>query len=110
MAIYQDTFYAAAFQVVANGVPVNITGWQLTAEFRVHTRDPDPPLLTLTTANNGFTITDAANGKFQMQMQQEQTAELPLGHVVFDIMRTDTGAPNRLCGGRTKVKQAVTRL
>jgi hypothetical protein len=111
MAIYQDTYYLAPFAVTASGSPANITGWTLSAEFRVNVSDADPPLLTLTTENGGFVITDPANGKFQMQLTKAQTSLLPVGRVVFDIMRTDpVASPQRLCGCRAKVKQAVTRL
>lgn len=112
MAIFQDTTYTVSFQITGGvpAVPVNITGWSLTAAFRQRVTDPDPPIFTLT-LGDGFTITDAVNGKFTMVISTARTKLLPLGRIVFDIMRSDVvGAPVRLCGGSGKVKEAVTRL
>lgn len=113
MAIYQDTYYSQNLVFEdSNGNPVNISGWTFTAHFRVNVGDANPPLLTLTTANGGFTVVDAPNGKLSMVITQVQTSLLPVGNVVTDLMRTDQvgASPARYAGITFKVKQPVTRL
>jgi len=110
MATYQGTFYAVIFKILdRDGNPVNLTGWTFRAMIRVTVEDTDP-LLELTTANGGFLIVDAANGRVQMQILAAQTDDLPEGRLVFDVERTDLSpGPIWEFGGRIKVKQPVTR-
>lgn len=112
MAIYQGTYYAQQFVVTdaTTGLAVNIAGYTFSADFRVHATDANPPLLALTSAGGGFSITDASNGKFQILMTSVQTLALPVGILVFDVLRTDPVAGSVfLFGGNVTVKQPVTR-
>ena len=111
MPAYQGTYYSRSFQMmsVTTGKPIDITGWTFQAEVRVNLTDAAPQL-TLTSAAAGFTILDAPNGRFSMNITATQTLALPLGGVIFDVLRTDpTNGPVWLFGGRFKVKQPVTR-
>lgn len=109
MAIYQSTAFNVIFTIKQNSTAVDITGWTFEADFRT-SADSSTTLLTLTTANTGFTITSAGSGLVRMTLTAVQTAMLPVGKVVFDVMRTDISpGPERLFGASTKVKLPVTR-
>ncbi len=110
MAAYQGTYYTAQFQLAnTDGTFVNISGWAFKAEFRVQLSDVDP-LLTLTTGNTGFSIISASTGLFQMVLTAVQTLALPVGGLVFDVLRTDASpGPVYLFGGVIRVKEPVTR-
>lgn len=110
MAAYQGTYYAPQFQLQnTDGTNVDITGWQFEAEFRVQLSDA-LPLLTLTTANTGFSIISASTGILQMAFTAVQTLALPVGALIFDVLRTDASpGPLYLFGGRMHVRQPVTR-
>jgi hypothetical protein len=110
MAIYQSAAYTAQFTINdQDGNPVNITGWLFHSMFRAEL-DDDPPLLDLSSANGGWVMLDPVNGRVQMQITKVQAATLPLGRVIFDVMRTDPAlSPVYLFSGRVKVKEAVTR-
>lgn len=106
---YQATYYAKVFVFKQNGVPINISGWTFRAQFRAQVTDT-AVLLELTTANTGFAITDAVNGKVEMRITSAQLNAMPVAVAVFDVMRTDASpGPLRLFGGKLKVKQPVTR-
>lgn len=110
MAIYQGTFYTAVFIIQdEGGNAVNITGWEFKAMFRKHL-DDEVPLITLTTADGGFEVTDGAAGTFRMSILEDETELLTLGSVVFDVLRTDNSpGPVWIFGGKVKVKEPVTR-
>lgn len=108
MAIYQGTQYSKSFQVVNSaGAAVNITGWEFEAMFR--DRNDTEVVLTLTTADGGFTVTDGAAGEFTMLITAAQTAELPKAKLVFDVLRTEGSDPVFFFAGKILVKQPVTR-
>lgn len=112
MAIYQGTYYSQPFAVtdINTGLPVSISGWTFSADFRVNLTDANPPLLALTSGAGGFTITDAANGKFTLNIAATQTAALPVGHLLFDVLRTDASpGPLYMFGAKCLVKEPVTR-
>jgi hypothetical protein len=110
MAIYQDTYYTLVFLFEDSaGVPTDITGWEFTAAFRQHTPDDDPPIFTLTDGD-GIDVVDGPNGRLGMTISEARTILLPLGKVVTDFIRTDTGNNVRYFGATFKVKQPVTRL
>lgn len=109
MPLYQGTYFSKNFTLKgSDGDPLDMTGWT----FRAHVRDrtDDELLLELSTENTGMVLLDGPNGRLTMVMTPEQTLSLPVGTMVFDVLRTDpaTGA-QWLFGGRFKVKQPVTR-
>ena len=111
MAAYQGTYYAVPFQLLDDaGAPVaDITAWQLSADIRDNKTDT-AELLSLTTANGGLAVTNGPQARFELRITAVQTALLPLGRMVFDVLRTDASpGPVYLFGGSFPVKQPVTR-
>jgi hypothetical protein len=109
MAAYQGTYYTKTFAFKdSDGVAVDITGWEFSADLR--DRLDTEELLTLTTANGGFAVTDGAAGLMVMSITADLTADLPVGTLVFDVLRTDISpGPVWLFAGKFKVRQPVTR-
>ena len=111
MAAYQGTYYAISIKLKssADGEFVDVTGWEFKADIRLDRRDTET-LLELTTSNGGFVVTDGPGGKFEFRLTAEQTAALPLGKLVFDVLRTDVDpGPVYVFGASFRVKQPVTR-
>lgn len=110
MAAYQGTFYVIPFAFKAtDGSAIDITDWTFSADIREKRRD-ETELLSLTSENEGFVTTEAALGRFEMRITAEQTAALPTGRLVFDILRTDASpGPLYVGGGAFRVRQPVTR-
>lgn len=109
MAIYQGTKFEANFTLTdGDGDALNISGWTFEAHFRDDLDDTET-LVELTSAAEDFEILSAADGRLQMTIAAADTADFPLGKVVFDVLRTDDGDPVWLFGGSVKVKKPVTR-
>ncbi len=110
-AIYQGTYFTQTFIIKSAEVitPIDIANWS----FRMHLRDSKDdvvPLLELTTGNGGIITLDGIAGSFYMVITAVQSLGLPLGTLVFDILRTnDPPGPVWLFGGRIKVRKPVTR-
>ncbi len=109
-AIYQGAYFTQTFIIKSKevNVPTDITNWS----FRMHLRDSKDdvePLLELTTENGGIIILDGVAGSFYMVVTAIQTPGLPLGTLVFDVLRTNAPGPVWLFGGRVKVRKPVTR-
>jgi hypothetical protein len=67
-------------------------------------------LLELTTANGGLVVIDGPTGEIAMRITAEQSAELPVARVVFDVLRTDASpGPLWIFGGKFAIKEPVTR-
>jgi hypothetical protein len=116
MSIYRGAAWSQGFvlKYKSSGLPINISAWTFRAEFQVKASDA-VALVQLTTSNGGITITDGANGKFTMSMTgggvAGQTDGLPLGRIVFDVVRTDTEpspGPTYLFGGTVRVKDMAS--
>ena len=111
MAIFQYATYFQNFQFVSGGLVLDISGAQFVAAIRKQKSDPDPPLLTMSTATGELTVIDGPNGILQMALTKPQTTKLPLGYVWSDFMRIDqTDAPRRYFGARFTIMLPVTRL
>ena len=109
MAIYQGTYFTQLFVVKTKDGPVDISGWEFEAQFRKRVDDADS-LLDLTTAGGAFSLTDAVNGELQLAITEDLTATLPLGRVVFDVLRTDASpGPRFVFRAAALVKQSATR-
>jgi hypothetical protein len=109
MPVYQGTYYAVGFNFVdSNNVAVDITGWTFDADIKDNRTDTTA-LVNLTTANGGFVVTDGPNGRVEMRISAVNTALLPIGGMVFDVLRTDVASgPTYLFGGRFKVRRPVS--
>jgi hypothetical protein len=102
--IYQATAHTIGFVFTGQ----NITGWQFQSSLK-ESRNDTAALVTLSTGNGGFVVTDGPNGRVEMRLTAAQTELLPLGRVVYDVLRTDqANGPVYYFGGDLKVKQAVT--
>lgn len=111
MPVYQGTYYTKTllFTDADTGAAIDISGRTYEMDIRDAVTDTDPEL-TLTTANGGLTVTNGAGGALQIAITAVQSAALPLGKMVFDILRTDSSpGPTWVCSGSFKVKQPVTR-
>lgn len=110
MAAYQGTYYTVEFTFEdQDGAPIDISTWTFKAQIRKSLADT-VVLLELTTANVGFALIDGPNGRVQMKMLEAQTAALPVGGLVLDVLRTDAiPGPIWLFGAKMKVKEPVTR-
>lgn len=111
MPAYQGTYYARGliFIDADTELPVDISGQTFEADVRDEIADTTT-LLTLNTDNGGLVVTDGAAGRLEIRITAEQTEELPVGRMVFDILRTDASpGPIWMVGGSFKVKQPVTR-
>lgn len=87
---------------------IDLTGWTFEAQVKQR-REDDTALLTLTSANGGFYITGAANGRVEMRITAELSATLPTGRLVFDVLRTDADpGPLWLFGGSFRTRTPVT--
>lgn len=110
MAIWQGTYWRVIFRLQDRaGAPIPIYGWEFRAQFREDASD-EPALLELTTANGGFEVVDAGNGRFAMQISAVQSEALPEAPLVFDVLRTDIDpGPLLLFWGSVPVAIPVTR-
>lgn len=67
ISIYNnDTYGGVSFEIIVNSNPLSLVGSSIKMEVRKN-RD-DNPIITLTNGN-GITITDAINGKFEIDEQ-----------------------------------------
>jgi hypothetical protein len=90
-------------------LPIDITGWEFRAALR---RSPsaDVELGELTTANNGFVIVDAPNGRLALIIDDTLSATLPVGRVHFDVLYENAAeGPIWVFGGNFLVREPVTR-
>lgn len=110
MAVYQGTYFAQAFIIrdADTEAAIDITTWTFESDLR--DRNDSAVLLTLTTANGGWAITDAPNGVVEMRITAAQTEALPVAKLVFDVLRTDVSpGPVWLFAGKFSVRRPVTR-
>jgi uncharacterized protein YdgA (DUF945 family) len=110
MPAYQGTYYAKqlTFQD-SDGNAVDISGQTFEMDIRDQA-DDTTALVTLTTENDGLVITDGAAGELEIRITAANTDLLPVGKMVFDILRTDSDpGPTWMVGGSFKVKQPITR-
>jgi hypothetical protein len=109
MPVYRGTYYTVGFTFKdSDDAVIDITGWTFESDIKENRADTTA-LVNLTTANGGFAVTDGPNGRLEMRMTAVQTALLPVGRMVFDVLRTDpANGPVYYFGGSFKVKTPVT--
>jgi hypothetical protein len=127
---YQDTQFTATFQFLAAvpnapvgsapGLPIDLTTATFVASVANTNSDGSPGTVLLTLSTNpsgGLSSPNPQQGLLQMIITKAQTKALPLGTLVFDVMRTDlidpvsgSPEPQRYTGGYLYVKQPVTVL
>jgi hypothetical protein len=108
LAVFQGTVHTINFLFKSDGSPIDVTGWEFSAKLKAN-RASTTALVTLTSAGGGFVIADATAGRVSMVLSAVNTALLPAGRIVFDVLRTDgTNSPVYLAGGSFQVKTSVT--
>ena len=91
-----------SFQVKENGVTVDLTGYSVAGALKENFR-------ATTSVPFVATITDQAQGLFDISLTNTTTASMDPGTWVYDIVLTDpSGAKTRLMQGNAFVKQGVT--
>jgi len=94
---------AEAVTVVVDGNPVNLTGYSLKMQIAF------PTPLALNTGNGGITITDAAQGAFQINISDDISTLFWPGAYSFDAwMISGGGVATPLLAGLFTVTQAIT--
>lgn len=92
----------------ANGDVINLTGYTAAMQLRQN-YNSDSAELTLSTSNDGITIT-GAQGKLLLHATAEQTGALDAGFYVYDLEITSGGVVTRLIQGQVTVSGEVTRV
>jgi hypothetical protein len=88
-----DFYRQFAYQTV-DGLPIDLTGNTLRMGLRRHAQDAAEELL-LTTENGALVIIDPTNGKFTVQITQDQLVHLDLGDYDHSLVRFITGTTQR---------------
>jgi hypothetical protein len=110
MPAYQGTYYVKQLTFTDSaGDAVDISSYEFEMDIRDQA-DDSASLVTLTTANGGLVVTDGPAGELEIRITAVNTLLLPVGKMVFDILRTDSSpGPTWMVGGSFKVKQPITR-
>jgi hypothetical protein len=64
--------------------------------------------LTSASDDGGITITDAANGQFQIKIAQGSIAYQPNRSMRYDLLMVVGGSPRRLWGGGVTIQKGTT--
>lgn len=80
------------------GTAVDITGWNFQWVLKAALTD-SAFLIEKTSSGGGVSITDAANGVFQVQTLQADVATLDPGSYHYAVRRTDAGSAEILATG-----------
>lgn len=112
MPIYRGLAYTRTFLFTKeDGSPEDITGWEFLSDVKAKRDDPDPPLVILSTANGGWTVSDGAGGKLTLLFSALQTPLLLPAKVIFDCIRTDNDiGPLWIFEATVPVKNPVTHV
>jgi len=98
-----NTFNGVEFTVKVNGTPLDLTSCQMLAMFRRNMNVP--PVLTLT-VGHGISITDPANGVFQID---NQIIAIDAASYLYDIeMTLNDGTVKTYINGTMTVKETVS--
>ena len=95
--------FSRGFQVKEDDVVVDLTGYSFASEVREHPVSDDSTAFTTT-------IVDAAQGLFNVNLTDQQTAALEAGTQYYDIVMTDpVGNKTRILAGKAFISAGVTR-
>jgi len=96
------TFKAAAQLVDANKQPLNLSTYIPKGQIRKNYKSD--PIMTFSTL-----IADPSSGKIYITLTDEQTKQLPSGHLVYDVTLEDSnGNKYRVIEGTVEVSPYVT--
>lgn len=112
MPIRQGTFYSRTFLLTnPDGSPVDITGWEFQSDFQASKEADAATLLSLTTANGGWVVSNGPGGVLVMNITAAQSEALPEQKVYFDVLRTDANpGPIYLFEASVPVKHTLTEV
>lgn len=110
MPIYRGTDFYLPFKLLRrfNSDPINISSWDIEAQFRVDAGDVAATLETSLTGGQ-WTVSDGENGKMNLALSSEETADLPLGVLIGDVLRIDGTNRFRIFGLSIPVVEPLTR-
>lgn len=110
MPIYRGTDFYLPFQFQRrfDSTPINVTSWDIKANFRVNP-DAADPVLSTSLSNGQWSIPDGVNGKVAFRLSEAETASLPLGAIVGDVLRISGATRIRLMELRLFVLDPITR-
>lgn len=92
-----------------DSVPVNLTGYTLKSDFRLD--NTSPVVVSLSTTSGGISLTSPASGVFTMSMTPNQTATLPLGSLVFDVLAlSPSGEGTTVFDGSVNILEPITKV
>jgi hypothetical protein len=104
-----DWFFTITYEN-PDGSPINLTGYTAASQLRSLPNSPSA-VLTLTTENDGITIT-AGTGVVALHATAEQTGAIDEGDYVYDVEIYSPANPpvvTRLVQGQITVSAEVTR-
>lgn len=107
MVVYSGTTFKREFRWLPDGsAALDFTGW--TASMLVGLPMSKIPVLTMTTANSGVTL--SSGGQIVLTMTPAQTASLRPGEMIYSLDLTDNaGGVTRFLRGRLSVVNDVGR-
>lgn len=99
----QHADFARTFEIKSAGSVVDLTGYTFEASMR-------EKIQSTTAYDFVVVVQDAAQGLITMRMTDQETAAVPAGSYVYDlVMITDSGDRTRLLQGKADVSGGVTR-
>ena len=101
--IFKDVDYETSITLKdSNGTAINITNWTFNSQIK---RDPD----TDVEATFTVTKTNASGGVLKLSLTKTQTASLPVGNLVYDLVAKDSANVTKiLLEGSVSVEPAVS--
>lgn len=103
--LHGDTFKGTSFQVNVNSAPKNLSGTQITIEFRLAKKTGN--VKKSLSIGQGITVTNAAGGVFQID---PFAVQMPVGIYYYDIQFNDAGVISTYVEGTWEIVQDVTQL
>jgi hypothetical protein len=92
-----------------SGTPINLAGSTLKLEIRRQESDHEA-LVSISSPQNGITITNAAQGEFTILINRTLLARVAPGNYVTDLVRLmPTGLQERIWEGAAVVVEGTTR-
>ena len=113
VTIYQGSTFTKSFQwsTGSPAVAVDLTGFKIRMQMREKLSSPDP-IIECNTDNGLITITNAAQGKFDIEIPAVTTSDMHFKAAVYDIEVVYPGLPEkvkRLIQGSVALSLEVTR-
>ena len=102
ITVNQHSDFSRTFQVKRDGVVQDLTSYSFAGSLKKHHTET-------TDVDFTATITDAATGKFKIELTDTQTAGMDPGFYQYDVVMTDdAGIKTRLLEGTADVRVGIT--